>query len=145
VRRVQELAQRLNRGKQLELHSQLENLLKNHQAKPDSILPEHARHLSGHEAQMKLKEAELLKQVTRMKMNASFLEALEDQLERDGFLKQGKQLSFRMENGQLFINDQLQPAEVFRKYQQLILEQGREFGDKTPEDKDFRLNLKLTD
>ncbi len=139
----EELSGQLNGERQRELHQQLEEMLKIQQVKHDSIMREHARRMSGHEASMKAHEAEMKKHAIRMEKHAAFMKTIGNQLVKDGLAKAGQKIDFRMENGQLHINDQLQPAEVFRKYQQLIREEERKSGEKMTEDKDIRFHLKL--
>jgi hypothetical protein len=142
-RLIEDLSRQLNGEKQRELHQQMEELLKIRQMNHDSIMQEHDRLMVGHEASMKAHEAEMKRHAIRMEKHAAFMKTIENQLVKDGLVKAGQSIDFRMENGQLHINDQLQPAEVFRKYEQLIREEERKSGDKVNDDKDIRFHLKL--
>jgi hypothetical protein len=132
----EELPGQLNGERQRELHQQLEKLLKNQQVKHDSIMQDH-------EARMKTHEGDMKKHAIWMEKHAAFMNIIENQLVKDGLVKAGQKIDIRMENGQLHINDQLQPAEVFHKYEQLIREEEKRSGDRMTEHNDIRFHLKL--
>ncbi len=81
----------------------------------------------------------------RMQKHSDFMKALHAQLKADGFLKENVNLDFEMKNGQLFINEQVQPDEVYRKYRKLFEAQDKEVFSKEPGDKDFQLRFQYED
>ncbi len=87
-------------------------------AKHEAAMQVHAKQMEEHEAQMKVHEAQ-------MKKHEAFIKELDEQLKKDGFLAGNGDVEFRMENGQLYINEQLQPAEVYGKYRKLFEKHGQ--------------------
>ncbi|MBD0260334.1 MAG: hypothetical protein ICV83_31850, partial [Cytophagales bacterium] len=84
----------------------------------DAAMRNHDQRMKEHEAQMKVHEAQ-------MKKHQAFLNELNEQLKKDGFLTGKGNVEFRMEKGQLYINEQLQPAEVHEKYRKLFEKHGQ--------------------
>ncbi|HEX8531699.1 MAG TPA: hypothetical protein VF646_16820, partial [Cytophagales bacterium] len=87
----------------------------------EAAMQAHAKQMKEHEAQMKVHEA-------LMKKHEAFLKALNEQLKKDGFLAGNGNVEFKMENGQLYINEQLQPAEVYDRYRKLFEQHGQKPG-----------------
>ena len=92
--------------------------MQEHARHQEAAVREHAQRMKEHEAQLKVHEAQ-------MKKHEAFMQALDEQLKKDGFLADNGDVEFRMENGQLHINEQLQTAEVYEKYRKLLEKHGQ--------------------
>ena len=88
------------------------------QAQHEAAMRVHAEEMKEHEAQMKVHESQ-------MKKHEAFMKVLDGQLKKDGFLEGNGDIEFKMENGQLYINEKLQPAEVYEKYLKLFKAHGQ--------------------
>jgi beta-lactamase regulating signal transducer with metallopeptidase domain len=108
-------------GLNAESLAEIQARLSESQAGLEAAMRNQKEHMKEHEAQMKVHEAQ-------MKKHEAFLKALNEQLKKDGFLAGNGDVEFRMEKGQLYINEQLQPAEVYEKYRKLFEKHGQKPG-----------------